>query len=544
MERICSQSREKKTSEILLLKLFNVDIKRIIYILSKRIMKRILSFVICLSAALNIFADYGDAFIFGERILHVMQKSVSDKEKDIVRRQVALLYAQTENEDEGIAALMTIKNESEFIPAVISFTRIMAEKYKFDSALKTANLLKGEYKTEALLITAESMISSGRISDCASILSEAETSVGKFLEKYKKAKYLSSLSTMHYRLNNMPKALDLVSRALWEGQSVKDEDKKAFALKDVSLAYLAMNNRLITGLVENQINQNKNPRTLMEIAKDYLENSEKGGAGKFMKTAKAKAEKDSDVKMKSLMLYEAAVIYSQMDEDEKSLECALLSLKAAKTIPSRIERIKATIRANDILKEDSVYSLALQEMLLIDDYQLRVDMMVKISSGYMKMKNKEKGFFLLKMILGEIKKKKSLLKTNEVLEVISDIYIDNGASKECGDFISVLKRDFPEEPLIISKMHHANNDYKQSIKYAERINDANKRALQKIKIAEMVFSSTDKDFSRDILLKVLDEISISKSAIFKCILLSDISILCIKYGIPLDRESLSKLEKI
>ncbi|MGE3063774.1 MAG: hypothetical protein AB7T10_09135 [bacterium] len=505
--------------------------------------KNVLLFIIILQAII-LTAQSGDAFIFGERILSLMQKSVPESERDIVRKSVALLYAQTDYEEEGIASLMTIRNESEYIPAVMTFTNIMAGKFNFKTAKKSVSLLKGEYKLEAMLVIADEMINSGITNECGKFLEGCESAIDKDFEPYKTSKFLSELSTLYYRLNNTPKALELISRALWTAQSIKDGDKKAFALKDVSLAYISMNNRLITGIVENQINQTKNQRTLLEIAKDYLEAGEVGGTKKFLKTAKARTEKENDLKMKSGQFYEAAVLYKKIKSEKDAAECAKMSLSTAKVILSRNDRINAMIRANDILKEDSVYSTALQEILLVKDYKTRVDMIIDISSGYMRMNAREKGFFLLKMILVDVKKNKKILQTEKVLESISDIYIDNGSSRECDEFIDILKRDFSEYPLIISKMYHANNSYKSAIKYAERIKDSKKRSLQKIKITEMVFSASDKQLSQEVLSKMLYEISLSEDALFKCILLADVSILCIKYQISLDRESLSLLEKI
>lgn len=502
----------------------------------------IISFIVfsCIAAG----ADYGEGFIFGERILSIMQKSVPEGERDIVRRQIALLYAQTENEDEGIAALMTIKSESEFIPAAMAFTNVMSETYRFNSAEKTADLLKEEYRTEAYIVAAEDMVTAGITEDCAALLKKAEMSVSEDFEPYKKAKYLSKLSALHFRLKNTPKALELVSKALWEAQTIKDADKKAFALKDVSLSYISMGNRIITGFVEGQIGQNRNPMILMEIAKDYLDAGEKSGAAKFMKSAKKNAVKEADLKIKSSILHDAAIIYRDMGDNKLSLECAKLSLESARRIPSRMDRIRAMLAANDIFMNDSVYAIALEEMAMVKDYRERMRLVTSIASGYMKMNMREKGFFLLKMIAGEARKNKRSADTEGILESISDIYIEYGSQSECGEFIKNLKLNFPEHPLIISKMYLANNNYQNAKKYADMIKSWKKRSLQRIKITEMAFRSGDKGISNDALNSMLDEISLSEDAVMKCILLSDLAILCVKNSVHLEGKSLSKLEKI
>jgi|GEM_PF-4006064 tetratricopeptide (TPR) repeat protein len=506
----------------------------------KKLLMMIFILLMCISAA----GQYGDAFIFGERILSMTQKSIDTKDRDIVLKSVAFLYAQTKREDEGVAALRMIKNESEFIPAVMTFARILSDKSNFKKAVEVTALLKNEYRVEMLIDISESMINSGRVNECRDVLNTAEREILESFDPYRRTKFYSLLSSNHYRIKNTPKALELISKALWTAQSIKDSDKKAFALKDVSLAYLSMNNRIISMFVENQINSAKNPMTLMEISLHYIEAGEKEGAKKFLNTAKKRAEKEKNMKLKAKMLYEAAYIYAKLGMTKSSEECAQISLSSAKMIQSRSDRINAIITANNIFQKDDVYASALQEIPLISDYSERVSMMIDISSGYMSMGMKEKSFFLLKVILGELKKNKQLLNMENVLERVSDIYIDYGSSRECMDFISFVKRDFSEYPLIISKMYYANGNCSDAVKYSDKSKDWKKRSIQKIKITELAFNSFDKGLSQDMLEIMLKEISNSNDALYKSIFLSEVALLCVKYEIPLEKRTLSLLEKI
>jgi hypothetical protein len=93
-------------------------------------------------------------------------------------------------------------------------------------------------------------------------------------------------------------------------------------------------------------------------------------------------------------------------------------------------------------------------------------------------------------------------------------------------------------------MYYANGNCSDAVKYSDKSKDWKKRSIQKIKITELAFNSFDKGLSQDMLEIMLKEISNSNDALYKSIFLSEVALLCVKYEIPLEKRTLSLLEKI
>ncbi len=344
-------------------------------------------------------------------------------------------------------------------------------------------------------------------------------------------------------VKDMSKSLSYLSSTFWEINRLKDKDKKSILLVELYDSYKKLNLLVNSKLLEIQIDLEKDPECLLLISEKFYEKGDNINSKKYLDLAyKNKNFIKNNVK-KAQILSQITNRYSILNEKKKVILSFNETIKEAKGISKREDRIKIIMSVFKFNDDENLDKLLVEDIFLIKDRRLKNEMFLKLIETYLIKGEEEKGFLLLKIVLNELRSNKdeNLL---FYLQLISEMYADYGSVSSCMDYINILKKYFKNYPSVIAKMYIYKNDFYKGIEYIRVVKDVKEKIPLLYLYLEETFKKDDNSLNNDNLIEALQIVSKIDNKKFKSLFLLDLSYLLSKYNVSIDNRTLYYLETI